>query len=238
MEKIGLDIVSCFLHLYLSYDINKRGIFKQKTPKRLPKRLHKATNTAEHSCIYIPANVYNLHRQQYTCTYTQVYLPSCFFCLLPLPSTLSFSFYTYRRGHMHSLHMLYATWMRREPGFGSGEREEQHRTAETMNWGVYGLLQKIKAIIRCKMHHLDPQCVGTNRDLSLWLFLLRDSLVGSHPVHETAVQKERDGSREGNWFLPRLVCAEKNQGWSRWERGLLLMRLKRQDFVLGVGCWD
>lgn len=164
--------------------------------------------------------------------------PVAFFCLLPLPSTLSFSFYTYRRGHMHSLHMLYATWMRREPGFGSGEREEQHRTAETMNWGVYGLLQKIKAIIRCKMHHLDPQCVGTNRDLSLWLFLLRDSLVGSHPVHETAVQKERDGSREGNWFLPRLVCAEKNQGWSRWERGLLLMRLKRQDFVLGVGCWD
>lgn len=59
-----------------------------------------------------------------------------FFYLLPLPSTLSFSFYTYRRDHMHSLHMLYATGMRREPGFGSGEREEQHRTAETINWGV------------------------------------------------------------------------------------------------------
>lgn len=35
-------------------------------------------------------------------------------------------------------------------------------------------------------------------------------LVGwGHPVHETAVQKERDGSRERNWRLPRLVCAEK-----------------------------
>lgn len=88
------------------------------------------------------------------------------------------------------------------------------------------------------MHHLDPQCAETNKDLSLWLFLLPDSLVGSHPVHETAVQKERDGSREGNWCLPRLVCAEKIRVGPDGNGGLLLMRMKRQDFVLGVGCWD
>lgn len=51
----------------------------------------------------------------------------------------------------------------------------------------------------------------------------------------------RDCGPEGKaWFEGGgLVFAEvslrgKNQGWSRWERGLLLMPLKRQDFALDV----
>lgn len=84
---------------------------------------------------------------------------------------------------------------------------------------------------------LDPQYAGTNKDffLSLWLFPVT-RLVGLGVTRSTRLRSRRKGWFEGgNWCLPRLVCAETNQGWSRWERGLLLMRLKRQDFVLG--CW-
>lgn len=53
------------------------------------------------------------------------------------------------------------------------------------------MLQRTKAIIRRKVHHLHPQVLG-EQGFVMVAAPVPNSLVGSHPVHETAVQKERD----------------------------------------------
>lgn len=95
------------------------------------------------------------------------------------------------------------------------------------------VLQKVKAIVRCTMRHHNPETPETNIDLSLWLLPYLTCWLGV--IRSTRRRARRKGMVRGRgtgvcrgWFVAE------NQGWSGCERGLLLMWLKRQGFVLGL----
>lgn len=72
------------------------------------------------------------------------------------------------------------------------------------------------------MQHLDPQPAGTNGGVVIVAAPVPDLLVGSHPVHETAVQKERDDSKERNWVVCRGEFVGEKSGLVRMGTGVVV----------------